>query len=773
MAETVAHTITEPNLDDELCPSGQTTAHDLARIQSEKARDLSEREKASQALLPFVQTKASGEKSLDLMISGAHCAGCMAKIEREISALSGILLARMNLSTMRLNIQWRGEPSMAGIIVSRLEELGYGAKPFNMDLAPIAQRDQATNLLKAMAVAGVATAFIMTLSVGVWDGSEMSSVTRHTLHWISAAVGIPAAAYAAQPFFKSAWGALKNKMTNMDVPISLAVILAISLSVYETIHGNEHVYFDAAVMLLFLLLIGRFLDMRLRAKTGESAQRLAAMQASTASLIKDDGSVMSVPATLVKPDDHLLVAAGERIPVDGEIIKGSSDIDTSIATGETLPMASNIGDKLYSGMINLSATLTIKALAVSSDSFLSEISKLVEAGEQKKSKFVRIADRAARLYVPIVHSLALLTFIGWLLVGNFVLGMGDQVLRVATLNAIAVLIITCPCALGLAVPAVQVVASGRLFKKGVLIKSGDALERLAKVDTIVFDKTGTLTLGSLQLSNVDDIPKDILETAALLSRASRHPIARAVTAAAGSGVVADTIKEVAGQGVEAKIGGKLVKFGSASYVGGISVDAGDQADAQTESWLRIGKAAPICFRFKDTPRMDARQTITGLRKLGYGVELLTGDKKSIARETANLLGIDTWQAEVSPTDKLARLDELKAQGHLTLMIGDGINDAPALASAYASASPAGAADVSRAAADIILQGDKLSGLITALGTAKDAQKRVFENLSLAVIYNMIAVPLAVFGMVTPMIAALAMSGSSMLVTLNALRLKLH
>ncbi len=740
-------------LDDEFCPSGQTTAADLARIQSENAMD-------ADALIPYVQTKASGEQSIDLMISGAHCAGCMAKIEREISALEGILLARMNLSTMRLNVQWRGEPTKAGIIVTRLEELGYGAKPFNMELEPLAQRDQATSLLKAMAVAGAATALIMTMSVGIWDGNEMSKVTRQTMHWISAAIAIPTVAYSGQPFFRSALAALKNRMTNMDVPISLAVLLAVSLSIYETIHGNPHAYFDAAVMLLFLLLIGRFLDMRLRQKTGESAQRLAAMQASTASLIKDDGSVMSVPASMIKPGDHLLVAAGERIPVDGEIIKGRSDIDTSIATGETLPLASTIGSKLYSGMINLSAPVTIKALAVSGDSFLSEISRLVEAGEQKKSNFVRIADKAARLYVPVVHSLAALTFVGWMLYS------GD--LRTASLNAIAVLIITCPCALGLAVPAVQVVASGRLFKKGVLIKSGDALERLAKVDTIIFDKTGTLTLGSLQLSNAADISKLDLETAAQLSRASRHPVARAITAAAGSGTVADNIKEVAGQGVEAKIGGKLVKFGSASYVG-----AKDKADAQTESWLRIGNAAPICFKFKDTPRMDAKDTIKSLIAQGYNLELLTGDKQSMARETAELLGIDSWRAEVSPSDKLARLEQLKDQGHKTLMIGDGINDAPALASAYASASPAGAADVSRAAADIILQGNKLSGLITAVSTAKDAKKRVVENLSLAVIYNMIAVPIAVLGFVNPMIAALAMSGSSMLVTLNALRLKFH
>ncbi len=738
--------------DAKFCPSGQTTAQDLARMSSEPAL-------GADALTPYVQTKTGGEKSIDLMISGAHCSGCMAKIERETTALPGILLARMNLSTMRLNVQWRGDDGEAETIVAKLEQLGYGAKPFNMELEPLAQKKRVSFLLKAMAVAGFAMVNVMMLSVGVWDGGEMIASERKIMHWISAAIAIPAAAYAGQPFFRSAFAALKNKHTNMDVPISLAVILAISLSIYETIHNNQHVYFDAAMMLLFLLLIGRYLDNRLRLKTGEAAQRLAAMQASTASLISSDGTIMSVPAAMIKPDDHLMIAAGQRIPVDGEIIKGHSDIDTSIATGETLPLAAAPGDKLYSGMINLSAPLTMKALAVSGDSVLSEISKLVEVGEQKKSKFVRIADRAAQLYVPVVHSLAAMTFIGWLLLGS-----GDEVLRTASLNAIAVLIITCPCALGLAVPAVQVVASGRLFRKGVLIKSGDALERLAKADYIVFDKTGTLTLGSLQLSNMDEIAANTLETAAMLARASRHPVARAVAAAAGPGPAAENILEIAGQGVEAVIGGKTIKFGSASFVGAHNKASG------TESWLRIGKAKPVCFMFKDTPRLDARTTIEDLKKRGLGVELLTGDKKEIASETAAGLGIDIWQAEISPQGKLARLDELKAQGHLTLMIGDGINDAPALASAYASASPSGAADVSRAAADIILQGNKLSGLITALSISKAAGRRVFENLSLAVIYNMIAVPLAVFGFVTPLIAALAMSGSSMLVTLNALRL---
>ena len=738
----------EITLDANGCPSGQSTPSDMAMGANIQTEDM---------LSPYVQQAESGNDTIDLMISGAHCAGCVAKIEREVSALGGVRTARMNLSTMRLSTTWKHGRARAVDIINHLDGLGYGAKPFNMELAPLAANAELSGLLKALGVAGAALAFLMTLSVPVWSGAEMSQQTRTLMHWVSAIIALPAVAYAGRPFFRSAWGVLKNKHTNMDVPISLAVLLACALSIYETMHGNPDTYFDAAVMLLFLLLIGRYLDARLRLKTGQSAQRLAAMQASNASLVSQDGTVSIVPAAMIKPDDMLLITSGERAAVDVEIIHGTSDIDTSIASGETLPVRSGPGDIIYSGMINLGGALRVKALSASGNSFLSEISKLVEAGEQKKSKFVRIADRAARAYVPVVHSLAFLTFVGWLMMGGS--------LRTASLNAIAVLIITCPCALGLAVPAVQIVASGRLFKKGVLLKSGGALERLAKVDHIVFDKTGTLTLGSLQLGNANDIDEEFIELAAKLARGSRHPIARAIVLAAGDGRAADTIEETAGQGLTARINGKITKLGNAQFVGL------KQASSETiETYLRIGRRKPILFIFTDRPRMDAVHTISTLQQQGYALELLTGDNAVMAAQVAGQLGLENWQAKVSPQDKLARLDALKAEGRKTLMIGDGINDAPALAGAFVSATPAGAADISRAAADIILQGDKLSGLVTALDIAKQAQKRVVENLSLAVIYNIIAVPLAVLGYVNPMIAAAAMSGSSILVTLNALRI---
>ncbi|MEE9346836.1 MAG: heavy metal translocating P-type ATPase, partial [Robiginitomaculum sp.] len=474
-------------LDAEGCPSGLQSAPIAESDPLGRDIDLSE----------FVRIK-DGVSTLDLIVQGAHCGGCLSKIERGIGEIDGVKSTRMNLSTMRLNTSWEGESVTPKALVNRLSDLGFGAAPYEINAAQTQSENTLKSLVKALAVSGFAAMNVMLLSVAVWSGGgEMGKIDHTMFHWISALIAVPAVLYAGRPFFRSALAALRKKQTNMDVPISLALILALSLSIYETIMGNPDTYFDAALMLLFLLLIGRYLDARLKLKTGEAAQRLAAMQVTSATRVLADGAIETVPATKIKPGDTLLIPAGQRVPVDARIIKGTSDIDTQIATGETAPVVMGAGDNLYSGTVNLTAPLTVTAIAAHADSFLAEITNLVEAGEQSKSRYVKIADRAARAYVPVVHTLSILTFVGWLFVG--------AELRPAALNAIAVLIITCPCALGLAVPAVQIVASGRLFKKGVLIKSGDALERLAAVDWAVFDKTGTLTKGQFSLVNKDAI----------------------------------------------------------------------------------------------------------------------------------------------------------------------------------------------------------------------------------------------------------------------------
>ena len=708
-------------------------------------------------LSDYVVSQKDGQSALELIVQGAHCGGCLKKIERGISELNGVTSARMNLSTLRLKTVWDGDADTANRITAELSKRGFGSAPYSISAAQSHSETELKTLLWSMAVAGFAAMNVMLLSISVWSGGAEMGANTHTLfHWISALIALPTVAYAGGPFFRSAWAALKNKQTNMDVPISLALTLACALSLYETVKGNPDTYFDAAVMLLFLLLIGRYLDAKLRLRTGEAARRLAALQVTSATRILGGGVIETVPASAINPGDQLLIPAGQRIPVDAVILKGTTDIDVQIATGETKPKTCTVGDKLYSGTTNISAPLTVKAIAKYQDSFLSEITSLVEAGEQNKGKFVRIADKAARAYVPVVHTIALLTFLGWLVFG--------AELRTASLNAIAVLIITCPCALGLAVPAVQIVASGRLFKMGVLVKTGDSLERLAKTKTVIFDKTGTLTTGRFEVLNLSERSADDIAIAAALARHSNHPYAKALHGFETERVI-DNVKEIAGQGLSGQLDNHRVKFGSAHFVG---VPKGQHRNAA--SWLKVGGGAPVPFFFQDSLRGDARGCLQALDTAGIRIEMISGDDVSVTQETAEILGLKHWKGEVSPKEKMKIIHQRIQESRFPLMVGDGINDAPALAAANSSASLTGASDISRSASDIILQGDNLAALPKAIHVAQQAQRRVIENLSLAVIYNLMAIPLAVFGFVNPLIAALAMSGSSLLVMLNALRM---
>tara|TARA_R110000868_G_scaffold92734_2_gene257243 strand:+ start:38186 stop:40372 length:2187 start_codon:yes stop_codon:yes gene_type:complete len=702
--------------------------------------------------------RVDGHSHLDLLVRGATCAGCIARIESGLLADERVERARMNLSTGRLALVWRGEPDAARGFVSTLRQIGYPATPYEPEADTDPQKEDERRLLRAMAVAGFAMANVMLLSISVWSGGlEMTDTMQMLMHRISALIVLPAAAYAGQPFFRSAWSVLRHRHVNMDVPISLAVLLACTLSVYETFIGHGETYYDAAVMLLFFLLIGRFLDMRLRARASQAARGLAAMQASTANRLDAAGNVQAVPARDVQAGDMLVLAAGDRVPVDAVVTEGEGALDGSLVSGETAPVIASPGTAIFSGMLNLDGKLVVRASAGRDTSLLAEITRMVEAGEQSRSRFVRLADQAARLYVPIVHGLAAATLLGGLAL------TGD--VHAALVNSIAVLIITCPCALGLAVPAVQVVASGRLFKSGVLVKSGDSLERLAAVDMVVVDKTGTLTEGRPRLIDPDSLPVGALETAARLARTSRHPLSRAVADAAGMGPAARDVIESAGGGLDCVENGEHLRFGSARWLGIEAV-----SDPHSEAWLQVGKAEPVRFRFEDSLRPDAASMLAGLAQRGCRIELLSGDRSGPVSATARALGLENWQAELKPQDKIARIEALRAEGLHVLMIGDGINDAPALAAAHVSISLASAAEISQAASDFVLQGNKLEGCLVALDISRAARHRVLENFALAVCYNLIAVPLAVFGLVTPLIAAIAMSASSILVTLNALRL---
>lgn len=709
---------------------------------------------------PFVRRDERGRSKLELAVKGMRCSGCIAKIERAVGGMPGVEEARVNLSTAKLTVRWRESQTTADAIVSRVDALGFEAFPYDPGAVIRQDDEEGRFLLRCLAVAGFAASNVMFLSICIWAGfdGEMGEGTRSLFHWISGMVAVPSALYAGRPFFRSAAASLANWRANMDVPISLGILLALGLSIAEAIQGGKYTYFDAAVSLPFLLLIGRYLDHLLRRKARSAALDLAAMQTVTTTRIRSDGVTESVAAGEIVPGDRLLLATGDRVPVDAVVEVGAGSVDVSLVTGESLPSTVGAGATLRSGTLLLGQPLTVRATARVHDSLVADLARLLEAGQQNRGRYVRLADRAAALYVPTVHGLALAV-----LFGGWIAGIG---LHAALTNAIALLIITCPCALGLAVPAVQIVATSRLFRSGVLVKSGDALERLADADTVVFDKTGTLTLGRPTLTNEDVIGRGDLEIAAGLARASRHPLARAVAEAAGPGAAVEGVRESAGQGLEAVLDDTSIRLGNAAWVG----VADEATGSGLRLWLKKGENAPVRFDFVDRLRPDAREAVAALTGQGLAVEMLSGDREAPAAAMANAAGISRWRALRDPRQKIERLNELRDEGHRALMIGDGLNDAAALAQAHVSISPSTAAQASQSAADIVLQSDALKPIAEAVDVARGARRLVLQNFGFALVYNALAVPLAAFGQVTPLIAAVAMSASSLIVMLNAFRL---
>jgi P-type Cu2+ transporter len=692
----------------------------------------------------------------EFALPGMRCAGCISKIETGLAPLPGLSAARVNFTSKRVLVDH--EPALKpDAIRAALERLGFEAQPIAAQTDTSDDRESKA-LLKAMGVAGFASMNVMLLAMSVWSGASGS--TRDLFHWLCALIAMPAVAYAGQPFFKSAWAALRKGRTNMDVPISIGVILATALSLFETIVGGQHTYFDGAVALLFFLLIGRYLDSMMRDRARHGVAALLRETAPGGTIVKPDNSTAWLKAAELEPGMILLVAAGERIAADGIVETGGSSLDLSLITGESRPEAVAPGARVVAGTLNLDAPLTVRVTAAGDRTTIAEIARLMEAAGQSRSLYVRIADRAARYYAPAVHTLAALSFAGWMIAGA---GW-----HASLLIAVAVLIITCPCALGLAVPVAQVVAAGALMKRGILIKDGSALERLAEADTARFDKTGTLTLGR---PVAEDLPLADEEkpVALALARASTHPIARALAAALrGEGVRAvavEDLKEVAGQGVSARRNGIEARLGRPDCLG---IDGVDENGLVTA--FAIGAAEPRLLRFSDRLRPDAAQAIGDLRALGIGSEILSGDRPRAVLPVASELGLAA-RAGMTPQGKLAHIEALRASGAKVLMVGDGLNDGPALAAGHVSLAPASASDVGQTAADAVFLGDSLAPVPMAVRAARRTLRIVRQNFVLAIGYNVFAVPLAIAGYVTPLIAAVSMSTSSIIVIANALRLR--
>ena len=672
-----------------------------------------------------------------------HCAACIGKIERGLNTLNGVISVRVNLSLKRLSVEGTVDSDR---ILTALKSLGFEAYYLHQSEPQNTHDNIGRTLLTRMAVAGFAMMNVMLLSVAVWSGA--TDATRDLFHLISASITVPVIAYSGQPFFQNAWSALRVRRLNMDVPISLAILMATLMSLYESLNGGEHAYFDAALSLTFFLLIGRYLDHQTRSTARSAAKELTALEVHTTQRLI--GTKTETVAVLdINLNDQILVPTGARIPVDGNLLSTIAYLDRSILTGESAASSVQKGDLLSAGEVNIGAPLRLTATAVGENTSLRRMAALVDLAENGRNRYTSLADSAAQIYAPAVHLLALFAFLGWF----FVTADFRHSLNIA----IAVLIITCPCALGLAVPAVTTAAISRLFSMGFLVKHATALERLADVDHILFDKTGTLTKASIpDLSGLSVQEKSI---AAALAQTSLHPLSRAIATNLRDEKPAQLtqIKEIAGQGIQANAGGTIVRLGRGSWLGASFSGLG----------LQIGENPAKEIEALETIRDGAQDA---LANIGLPCEILTGDAKRPAGKIGAILGLQVT-SNARPTDKLARLKQLSDAGKHTLMVGDGLNDTAALAAAHASIAPSQALEASRNAADVVLLKDSFADLPAVLRVAKATQMLSKQNFAIAALYNCIAVPFALAGFATPLAAALAMSLSSITVILNSQRMR--
>ncbi len=685
-----------------------------------------------------------------LIVPGMHCAGCMGKVERELQALPGVVSARVNLSAR--NVRVAHDPALVvPELVAALEAAGFPSQPRGEELA--APPSAVKPLLAPLAVAGFACMNVMLLSVSIWSGAEGS--TRELFHWISAMIGVPAIIYAGRPFFTSAWSALRHWRTNMDVPISIGVTLATCLSLYETVTGGGAAWFDGTLMLLLFLLAGRTLDAMMRDRARSGVDALLRQAAPGAMVVGSDGALAWLAAHDLLPGMVMRVAAGERLAADGEIIAGASSLDQSLLTGESAPVPVAVGAMVHAGTLNRDAPVDVRVNAVGQDTSLAEIARLMEASGQVRSAYVRIADRASRFYAPAVHSLALASFTGWMLAGAGVYQ--------SAVIAIAVLIITCPCALGLAVPVAQVTACGALMREGVMVKDGSALERLARIDRALIDKTGSLTMGrpTPDPAVLAALPDEVAAVCLALSSHSRHPLSRALagtlSATGHRAAVLEDVAEEAGRGVRGRWKGR-----------GVALRRPDAATTIATT-LEIEGEAVWLIPFADQLRPDAVEALHQLKALGIESSILSGDNAPAVSEVARATGLIA-QSSASPIDKRDAIARLQGAGHRVLMVGDGLNDGPALTAANASIAPGTASDVGRQAADLVFLGDSLLALPRGVRAARRTMRVVRQNFALAIGYNALAVPLAIMGYLTPLLAAVAMASSSLIVIGNSLRL---
>ncbi len=727
--------------------------------------------------------------SLNLMIEGLHCAACVWLIENVLKKQPQVKKARINMSTKRLYLEWFGTKEIGNNLVRLIFDLGYRLVPFDAEFLKAQEQKYDSKILKALAVAGFAAGNVMLTSVALWSNNslQMGEATRNLLYWVSAIIALPAIIYSGRIFVISALNSIKAKRTNMDVPIAVAIFLVSIISIFEAITKGEHAYFDSVIMLIFFLLIGRYLDFSARRKAFSITGDLIMLSGISATIIEGEKH-RTIASKNLQKDMILNVAMGEKIAADGIVIQGEGKIDTSVITGESNPKKHQIGDEVFAGMVNLGDALQVKITKAKNETLLAKIVAMVENIETHKNHYTKLADIVAKYYTPIVHLLAFATFLVWCFI--FQIGWHSSMLIAA-----AVLIISCPCALALAIPVVQIVAAGRLLKQGILIKNGEALEKLNKIDTIIFDKTGTLTVGKPKLLKIEKLvwqgndwleepfdfnPKKLparatfenlpLNLAVSMAARSQHILSKALFESFSQNLLDLKVQEIAGMGLITIYNGEEAKLGNSRFCSKIANFTPPLKKTENLPQIYFEYQNQILiFTFQDQLKIDAREVVGQLSK--YNIIILSGDKQLVVAKTAKELGIKQYYFEKTPDQKLEILQKLKEAGENILMVGDGINDAPALMLADVSISPANASDISKNIADVIFQGKKLQPILETIQTAKKSDQLIKQNLTFALLYNLVAVPFAMAGYIVPLIAALAMSASSIVVVVNALRIR--
>ncbi len=725
----------------------------------------------------FANSSPQNIHSVSLVVQGLHCAACVWLIESILKRQYNVTLARINLSKKTLTLEWKGDIEDGNKLVNLIQEIGYKLLPFDEKIIKAEEKKYNNSILIALAVAGFGAGNVMLFSVALWFSNieEMGQQTRNLFNLFSSLIALPVIVFSARPFFTSAYKSIKRGFPNMDLAISLAISLTCIVSLVKTFRGAEHVYFDSAVMLIFFLLIGRYLDLKARKKAFAIASEFNLLAANFAT-IEDGAKIKILPTKDLKKDMIILVAVGEKIAADGIILEGDSELDTSLITGESAPKKVTKNSEVFAGTINIAEPLKILITKSPKNSLLSEIIKLGEEIENKKNSYIRIADKLAKFYIPTVHLLAFSTFCLWFFILN-------NSWEFSLTNAIAVLIITCPCALALAIPIVQTIVISNFVKKGILVKSGEALEKFREIEVVVFDKTGSLTKGEPSLTDIFLLTKDspillkeaeiyiYLSIAASVAKNSKHPISRAITKSFNGELENLSAKEYQGLGLSTNFQEKTLKIGRREFCDIKNLEAFAQIKQKNslKLFMKFGEEE-LVFLFNDELKKDTKEVVKLLKRNSKKIILLSGDEKNAVKEVANELNISEFYFEKTPVSKVEFLQNLKDKNQKFIMVGDGLNDAPSLALADISISFSKASDISQNIADIVIQGRKLMPIINLFSSSNKAILLMKQNLIIALIYNIIAVPFAVFGYIVPLFAAIAMSLSSLIVLLNSLRM---